>query len=295
MDTLFNKIKLTLPSQILNIIDIEEYSSENISVIKVKNAFSEGNKFDMYKFILPLTSDYPLEIVEKNYYKIKEQHLFPINPGQLHCSETFGEPIIEIKSFLAIFIDKEFMSKISEKLYNNRNVVFENMNKAVSIDFRNLLNSFIGEIKMKPIGYNLMIDNLNEQIAIKLLRNLNNNLNNKPIDKIKSNKKTIYKAINFIHKNYSKDISLEEIAETVNYSSYHFIRVFKEETGKTPFQYLLDVKIEKAKEKLNKSDKSISEICYDCGFNNRSHFSFIFKRKTGNSPSKFRNVIENSN
>ncbi|HMA60807.1 MAG TPA: AraC family transcriptional regulator [Halanaerobiales bacterium] len=294
MDTFFAKIKRSIPIQVLDTIDIEEYSSSKISIIKVKNAFSAPNSFAMFKFILPLTKDYPFEIVEKNYYQLKKNHLFPINPGQLHCSETYGEPIIEIKPFLAIFIDKNFMQMMSKKLFNNREVIFDNINNSITVDFRNILNKFIEEINNKPVGYELMIENLDKQIAISLLRDLDNNLNKKFLNTDQSDKKSINKAIYFINNNYDKELSLEEVAATANYSPYHFIRVFKEETGKTPFQYLLDIKIDKAKEKLYNSNKTISDICYECGFNNRSHFSFIFKRKTGNSPSEYREIIANS-
>jgi len=294
MDTFFAKIKSSIPLQVLDAIDIEEYSSNKISIIKVKNAFSAPNSFTMFKFILPLTKDYPLELVDKNYYQLKKNHLFPLNPGQLHCSETYGEPIIEIKPFLAIFIDKNFMQMMSKKLFNHREVIFDNINNSITVDFRNILNKFIEEINNKPVGYELMIENLDKQIAISLLRDLDNNLNKKFLNTDQSDKKSINKAIYFINNNYDKELSLEEVAATANYSPYHFIRVFKEETGKTPFQYLLDIKIDKAKEKLYNSNKTISDICYECGFNNRSHFSFIFKRKTGNSPSEYREIIANS-
>lgn len=94
--------------------------------------------------------------------------------------------------------------------------------------------------------------------------------------------------IGYMQSNYSKKITLEELALEAHYSPFHFIRLFKKETGKTPFQYLTKVRLEKAKEFLTATDKPVTEICFQCGFQNSSHFANFFKLHTGISPSKFR-------
>ena len=291
MDTLFNKISQSLPPNLLEKIDIEDYSNQYISIIKVKNAFGVPNSFDLYKFILPLTSEYPLEIVDKDYYRLKKNNIFPLNPKQLHCSETFEKTIIDIKPFLAIFIKKEFIQHYSKQLFENGNIKFINNNYPISHELKSTINSFIEEFKSKEAGYQLVLEKLAGQMVIYLLRELDSNLNKNALRFNTSDKKSIDKAIYFLKNNYDKEFSLDEIAAKANYSPYHFIRVFKAETGKTPFQYLLEIKIAKAKELLDNSSKPITEICYDCGFNNRSHFSVIFKRKTGNTPSSYRKLL----
>ncbi len=80
------------------------YTSSKISIVKVENAFSSPNTFEIDKFILPLTSEYSIEIIDKNKYHLKKKKIFPINPGQPHCSETNNKPIIQIPPFLALFI-----------------------------------------------------------------------------------------------------------------------------------------------------------------------------------------------
>ncbi|MFZ5642647.1 MAG: helix-turn-helix domain-containing protein [Bacillota bacterium] len=73
-----------------------------------------------------------------------------------------------------------------------------------------------------------------------------------------------------------------------NLSSYYFIRVFKAQMGKTPYEYLLDIKMEKAREMLKQRNHTITEICYECGFNSISHFTTAFKRKVGVTPTYYR-------
>jgi len=86
--------------------------------------------------------------------------------------------------------------------------------------------------------------------------------------------------------------SLDEIAARFGYSKYHFIRVFKKTLGVTPWSYVLQLKIDKAKSMLHEPGRSIKEIASHLGFDDPNYFSRLFKRLAGASPVKFRNEIE---
>lgn len=90
----------------------------------------------------------------------------------------------------------------------------------------------------------------------------------------------------FIDEHFSEQIDLEKVADEAFYSKYHFIRQFKKIYGRTPHQYLIAVRIEHAKQLL-KTDHSVSEVCYDIGFESLSSFSGLFKRIVGLSPSEY--------
>lgn len=107
-----------------------------------------------------------------------------------------------------------------------------------------------------------------------------------------SDKTNIRKTIDFLWENYHTNYTLKDVADQANLSPHHFIKVFKAETGLTPFEYLLHVKIERAKEMLKYKNFSITEVCFKSGFQNVSHFSAAFKRKTGASPSEYRKAIQ---
>jgi len=83
-----------------------------------------------------------------------------------------------------------------------------------------------------------------------------------------------------------KDIAIKN---SISYS--HLRKIFKEYTGLSPHQYLLDLKINKAKELLRVTNKSIKEISYDLGFESTQYFSRLFKCKAGISPTEFRTGI----
>ena len=90
----------------------------------------------------------------------------------------------------------------------------------------------------------------------------------------------------YIDDHYGDNIDLNNIADEAWFSKFHFIRAFKNTYGKTPHQYLIYVRIEKARELL-KTGTPVSEVCYTVGFESLSSFSGLFKRMTGLSPSAY--------
>ena len=77
------------------------------------------------------------------------------------------------------------------------------------------------------------------------------------------------------------------MSHIANLSPYHFIRVFKAETGKTPYEFLLEIKVEKAIELIKARKYTITEIAMMCGFTSSSHFSNVFRKIKGISPTDF--------
>jgi AraC-like DNA-binding protein len=96
------------------------------------------------------------------------------------------------------------------------------------------------------------------------------------------------KAERFIMENYSRKISLSEIAEVSGLSAPYFSTIFKEEMGENLSSYLNRLRSEKASRMLLDTELSLSEIAGSCGFEDQSWFSKIFKSHTGVSPGKYR-------
>ena len=88
--------------------------------------------------------------------------------------------------------------------------------------------------------------------------------------------------------NYYYDLSISEFAEIANRSTSTFRRDFEEHYRATPGKWLTNKRLERAQLFLTTSDKPISDITYDCGFKNVSHFSKIFKEKFKESPTQYR-------
>ena len=91
----------------------------------------------------------------------------------------------------------------------------------------------------------------------------------------------------FMLANYSREIKLEEIAETANMSPTAFCRYFKHHTRKTYSRFLNEIRVGEACKMLVDDKLSISNICFGSGFNNISNFNRQFKKITGNTPSEY--------
>ncbi len=90
----------------------------------------------------------------------------------------------------------------------------------------------------------------------------------------------------FIDRHYAEPIDAGQIAEEACYSKFHFIRAFKGIYGRTPHQYLTDVRIERAKELLER-DVSVTDACFAVGFDSLGSFTTLFKRRAGVTPSEY--------
>lgn len=105
---------------------------------------------------------------------------------------------------------------------------------------------------------------------------------------VESDSRRVLKIKNYINKNYMDEIRLNALADLAGMSSSAFSRFFKLHTGKNLSDYIIEIRLGFASRALVDTSRSISEISFDCGFNNLSNFNRIFKKKKGCSPSEFR-------
>ncbi len=98
----------------------------------------------------------------------------------------------------------------------------------------------------------------------------------------------IQPAIDLMESEYDQPITLDEIAKAAYMSVSRFAHLFKEQTGQSPIDYLIGIRINHAKRLLITTDSSCAQICYSVGFNNQSYFTRTFKRLSGMTPRQFR-------
>lgn len=96
----------------------------------------------------------------------------------------------------------------------------------------------------------------------------------------------------YINANFKNSISLDEISNEVSMTVPAFCRYFKKVTGKTFTKLVNEYRVVHATELLYESQMSITDICFECGFNNFSHFNKLFKEFTGKSASKYRSDLK---
>lgn len=106
-----------------------------------------------------------------------------------------------------------------------------------------------------------------------------------------SKSRRIAKVCEYIEQNLDKELSLSDVAALVNMSESAFSHFFKKRTGLTYINYVNNQRIAKACTLLSDTTLSASEICYDCGFNNKSNFIRIFRKKKNMTPIEYRKFI----
>ncbi|MDU2065730.1 MAG: response regulator [Sporomusaceae bacterium] len=105
------------------------------------------------------------------------------------------------------------------------------------------------------------------------------------------NVRVIHKACEYIVRNYHKNISLEEVAQTVHLSPFYFSRLFKQERGYNFVDFLTKVRIDKAKKMLQNSDYTAVRIATEVGYKDASYFSRVFRQAVEMTPNQYRHAV----
>lgn len=94
----------------------------------------------------------------------------------------------------------------------------------------------------------------------------------------------------YISENLNESITVQKLADKAHMSTSHFSRVFKQQTGFSPYDYVLITRLNKAKYFLQKTEMTVAAIAYETGFNSESNFICFFTENEGISPGKFRKL-----
>lgn len=148
-----------------------------------------------------------------------------------------------------------------------------------------MLDKFIGVFYSSDVYRDAMLRT--ELLSILIYIAKNHSSQNESAEATSNVKKGVYFAIGYIKSHLSEKITIDELAESVNISKYHFIRHFKKITGDTPVTFINKLRCETAKKLLSVGSYSINEVCEKCGYENMSYFAKVFKKYTELTPSEF--------
>ncbi|BDM83770.1 helix-turn-helix transcriptional regulator [Acaryochloris marina] len=132
------------------------------------------------------------------------------------------------------------------------------------------------------------IDSLKTCLAAHLVKNYASIAFNFKEYKGGLSKPSLTKVTEYINDNLSKDISIRDLSKLVGISQYYFSRLFKQSVGVSPCQYIIQQRIDKAKNLLEMQNSNIAEIALNCGFTHQSHLNRYFKKHTGTTPKKYK-------
>ncbi|HHV28957.1 MAG TPA: AraC family transcriptional regulator [Clostridium sp.] len=186
---------------------------------------------------------------------------------------------VSLENFLDFVSSKETGAFITLKVSQKNDIIV-------------LLNRILKEKENPDIGSELINYLLVMELFVLISRALKMEWENSIKNKSPKLKELIQASVNYINNNYERDISLKDIARYVFLSTSYFTRAFKEEMGISPINYLLQVRVERAKELLKDTDSRISDIALSVGFSNQQRFNDIFKKYVKLTPLQYRKNVQ---
>jgi AraC family transcriptional regulator len=144
------------------------------------------------------------------------------------------------------------------------------------------------ELHQESFGSQLYGESLANVLAVHLLRHHATTRAPLPAYEGGLPQHQLLQVLDYLDVHLGQEITLAELAELVGISQFHFGRLFKQSLGLSPYQYLLQQRVERAKTLLKHTDKPIVAIALECGFNSHSHLGRKFRQLTGMTPKAYR-------
>ena len=222
--------------------------------------------------------------VDYNHYEVNERTLIMVPPGIIHAIYSMeGHTALDIK----FTCDGFLLSQLKNIGYCVTDI----------LDLEDtLLKRIIGEAVQKQPAFNHVINSYfltilmhvlqRRQIGTHMVRT--DTLKNQLYGVHQKRRKNIHMALEYIENNLDKEISIRKLAKLCNYNEHYFSTYFKECMGMSPSKYINQLKLDKARFMIVGSDKSITQIAEELGFNSIHYFSRVFKSETGILPADYR-------
>lgn len=231
-------------------------------------------------------------VVGDHVGEIGKRELVMVGPNLYHGWENFNNSRKQELHEITIQFPKDLFDEnlLGKNLIQPINKLFQNAHRGILFSestttqveekiFRlSKKNGFDSFLEFQSFLYDLAISR--DQ---KFLTNMNFSHQNDFI-----NSERIEKVYNYLKENYQLKVKVEDVAQLVNMSVISLSRLVKKRTGKSFVEFLIAIRLGAATRRLIETNDSISEICYDCGFNNLSNFNRIFKKYQNCTPSEFR-------
>ena len=184
-------------------------------------------------------------------------------------------------------------SVLNKNQFKSIRAMFEQARKGVAFSLSTILKVryLLNSLTLEVVGFYSVLNFLTLLYELSISKEMRTLASNSFAQQNGSSlSRRIRKVDKFLKENYSQDITLKDAAAIVSMSEVAFSRFFTAHAGKTFTEYLADIRLGHVSRLLVDSNKSIAEICYECGYNNLSNFNRIFKRRKGCSPRDFRSM-----
>lgn len=223
--------------------------------------------------------------ISENHKEIKINHgdMFLLFPGEWH-NYAPTKDVGWCESWIG-FKGENMNNRVNSNFFSVNKPIF---NLGVNDNVVNLFKQGVLVAQQQKSGYQQVLAGI-----VNMLLGLTYSFDKQNIFENLKVSTQINQAKIFIQENIcSPDISSEKIAQEVGMGYSWFRRIFKEYTGFSPIQYILELKIYKAKELLTNSCMTCQEIAYEVGFESPNYFSIAFKKRCKMTPNAYRNITQ---
>ena len=240
--------------------------------------------------------------IENQVFNCTKGDIIFLKPGIQHKLSAVGN--VEQPHIHFDFVMDEYSDKIYIPLENDINNVSQEQKKWIRSDYlkennisipyvlklnkamiiRDLLYKIIEEYNY-PTPHSV---NIISYLTIKLITELFKCYDEQSNSFYNKHKDLFDRIVRYVYQNSERMISLDELSEYALISKYYLIKIFKKAFNKSPYQYIYEVKIKKAKELIQFTKMSLKEIAYKMGFDNQQAFCRWFQNYDGKSPNLYR-------
>ena len=222
-------------------------------------------------------------------YNAKAGDIIVINPCERHMNRIsnfsitrYNSIIIDIQEKYTGFLFDKYFAPIMYGIYKFPNVITDSRLQKMVIELFDILSKSdkINIIRAYSMFLQIVFYLENEKKQF-------NATNKKITNSQKRHSEIVDIALEYIFKHYAEQINLIDIAETCFITEAHLCRIFKKETGKSPVNFIIDFRINKAIIFMTNSELNIADVAEKCGFTDGAYFSRCFKKRMGMSPSEY--------
>lgn len=249
----------------------------NAQIVYKNKAISPNRKTTMFEIELPI-GEGGISHINDSSHQISENTVICAKPGQVRHTKL---------PFRCYYVH----------LIVNNGVLFDILSSLP--DYIELADStlikeiFVAICKSYNSGASRE-DILTQSLLLKLIYTLDKSAasSNKAYRPKPSNKEVIEQTVQYIKGNIAEEMSLESLSARASFSPVYFHKLFRASTGKNLREYIEEQRIKRAIELLTSTDKTLTEIAYECGFSSQSYFSYAFKRRIKMTPREYAKALQ---
>lgn len=224
------------------------------------------------EFVMVLVLDGETEyIINGRRYMARKDDLVVFPPGIVRSGKTNPQ---NPWSFVSIIFCMD-LNEDAKNYFNKSILIWKDMKDSARKLFQDASKAWTGKNPLYQVKCSLLAT----EILYKII------LAEMPYHKVPHIKK-LERARGFIQENFRSEISIEELSESVDMSTAYFRRLFHDAYGYSPMQYIMNLRIENARDLLLSGEVNVTEAARLSGFENIYYFSALFKRKTGSTPTE---------